>query len=573
VFSKMLQGKTFPKLSLKADAFHQTIVNSEINLKETQEAEEIFLLEQEWSRLLVKYPEDFVAMLAPSGLLLKVSENSKEIVGSRPDQLIGVNITNFIHINELTNFYDQLNLVVNAGRTAILTHQFKTSAGFIELETTLYTFFPRLMGDSRCVMLLSKRLPNMKEINNPDSLSVMNKQPIPIKFISRLTLDGIFTYVSPSITGILGYQPNELLGTSTYEYFHVDELQKLSQVHLTVKASLGEQVSVLHQFKRKDGSFASVETTFNVFLNPVSGNPECILCSTSDMSKSRDSNQKGAGYDQTGIPAEMEEQDKAGLVAKLRAEVHQLRELLLERTSEIERLRQERENSVDDSDKKRRKRKVRTDLQCEQCGTKESPEWRKGPTGNQTLCNACGLRFAKKSRTKKLQSDGRDQSPLSYSYENLGENSSEKLNNSKREKSNPLSPSPLLTSPNIIAANPNPQLATSFQKQLQQLQYQQLQQLHQLQKQLQQQKQEQSPSQQKSSQSSSQIPQLPQLASLSHLPSPAQQSLQQQQQLQQLQQQLLVQYSQSTTNQQQMKIKREPNQKELQKVGKSKQDS
>jgi hypothetical protein len=36
VFSKMLQGKTFPKLSLKADAFHQTIVNSEINLKETQ---------------------------------------------------------------------------------------------------------------------------------------------------------------------------------------------------------------------------------------------------------------------------------------------------------------------------------------------------------------------------------------------------------------------------------------------------------------------------------------------------------------------------------------------------------
>lgn len=29
---------------------------------------------------------------------------------------------------------------------------------------------------------------------------------------------------------------------------------------------------------------------------------------------------------------------------------------------------------------------------CESCGTVNSPEWRKGPTGNKTLCNACGER-------------------------------------------------------------------------------------------------------------------------------------------------------------------------------------
>ncbi|KAJ3207986.1 blue light receptor [Dinochytrium kinnereticum] len=32
---------------------------------------------------------------------------------------------------------------------------------------------------------------------------------------------------------------------------------------------------------------------------------------------------------------------------------------------------------------------------CEHCHTFESPEWRRGPTGPKTLCNACGLRYAR----------------------------------------------------------------------------------------------------------------------------------------------------------------------------------
>ena len=35
---------------------------------------------------------------------------------------------------------------------------------------------------------------------------------------------------------------------------------------------------------------------------------------------------------------------------------------------------------------------------CTTCGRTDSPEWRKGPRGPKTLCNACGLRWAKKVR-------------------------------------------------------------------------------------------------------------------------------------------------------------------------------
>ncbi|PCH37731.1 hypothetical protein WOLCODRAFT_135811 [Wolfiporia cocos MD-104 SS10] len=47
---------------------------------------------------------------------------------------------------------------------------------------------------------------------------------------------------------------------------------------------------------------------------------------------------------------------------------------------------------------------------CVTCGRTDSPEWRKGPLGPKTLCNACGLRWAKKVRTDKTGSleDGGD---------------------------------------------------------------------------------------------------------------------------------------------------------------------
>lgn len=43
---------------------------------------------------------------------------------------------------------------------------------------------------------------------------------------------------------------------------------------------------------------------------------------------------------------------------------------------------------------------LRKRYQCGQCGSKKTPEWRSGPAGSRTLCNACGLFFAK--LTKKM---------------------------------------------------------------------------------------------------------------------------------------------------------------------------
>ncbi|KAJ1985530.1 hypothetical protein H4R33_003970 [Dimargaris cristalligena] len=57
---------------------------------------------------------------------------------------------------------------------------------------------------------------------------------------------------------------------------------------------------------------------------------------------------------------------------------------------------------------RRKKRRTKTEALehvCTDCGTVESPEWRKGPQGPKTLCNACGLRWAKKNKKIDLPLD------------------------------------------------------------------------------------------------------------------------------------------------------------------------
>ncbi|KAH8831227.1 white collar 2 type of transcription factor [Flagelloscypha sp. PMI_526] len=54
--------------------------------------------------------------------------------------------------------------------------------------------------------------------------------------------------------------------------------------------------------------------------------------------------------------------------------------------------------------KRRKRRKLAAAEEqhvCSACGRTDSPEWRKGPMGPKTLCNACGLRYAKTQKQNK----------------------------------------------------------------------------------------------------------------------------------------------------------------------------
>ncbi|KAL8952246.1 MAG: hypothetical protein Q9222_001832 [Ikaeria aurantiellina] len=64
---------------------------------------------------------------------------------------------------------------------------------------------------------------------------------------------------------------------------------------------------------------------------------------------------------------------------------------------------------------KKKKLKVADEYVCTDCGTLDSPEWRKGPNGPKTLCNACGLRWAKKEKKRSVSGQPIPSLPTGFS--------------------------------------------------------------------------------------------------------------------------------------------------------------
>ncbi|MEE6498891.1 hypothetical protein FKM82_003247 [Ascaphus truei] len=104
------------------------------------------------------------------------------------------------------------------------------------------------------------------------------------EYVSRHAIDGKFVFVDQRATAILGYLPQELLGTSCYEYFHHDDINHLAECHKQVLQTREKITTNCFKFKIKDGSFIALKSRWFSFMNPWTKEVEYIVSTNTVVS-------------------------------------------------------------------------------------------------------------------------------------------------------------------------------------------------------------------------------------------------------------------------------------------------
>ncbi|TKX83506.1 PAS domain S-box protein, partial [Halorubrum sp. SS5] len=78
--------------------------------------------------------------------------------------------------------------------------------------------------------------------------------------VALLSVDGEYTYVNAAAEEILGFEPDELVGTNAFGYIHPDERERVRRTfEEAVEAAEFTEVTAEYRHRAEDGSWVWLE--------------------------------------------------------------------------------------------------------------------------------------------------------------------------------------------------------------------------------------------------------------------------------------------------------------------------
>uniref|UniRef100_A0A671MLV7 Circadian locomoter output cycles protein kaput n=1 Tax=Sinocyclocheilus anshuiensis TaxID=1608454 RepID=A0A671MLV7_9TELE len=269
-----------------------------------------FLSNEEFTQLMLEALDGFFIVMLTDGNIIYTSESVTSLLEHLPSDLVDQNLLNFLPVGEHEEVYKALSshpdienlnsdYLRSKNQMEFCCHMLRGSVdpkkppvyeyvkfigNFKSLANSELPLATRngLEGilqhslqpafDDKVCLIATVRLTKPQFIKEMCMVEEPN-----VEFTSRHSLEWKFLLLDHRAPPIIGYMPFEVLGTSGYDYYHVDDLHSLAKCHEHLM-QFGKGKSCYYRFLTKGQQWIWLQTNYYITYHQWNSRPEFIVC-------------------------------------------------------------------------------------------------------------------------------------------------------------------------------------------------------------------------------------------------------------------------------------------------------
>ncbi|KAL8952022.1 MAG: hypothetical protein Q9222_002041 [Ikaeria aurantiellina] len=392
-----------------------------------------------WDKVLLENTDDVVHVLSLKGLFLYLSPSSRKVLEYDPSELVGTALSSVCHPSDIVPVTRELKDTSAGSGVNVVFRIRRKHNGYTWFESHGSLHLEQGKG-RKCIIMVGRERPVYALARSDlDSVGGIGESEL----WTKMSTSGMFLFVSSNVRSLLDRQPEDLVGTSAQALMRKDS--KLEFGKMLELARTGVQTTFKHDVQNKRGQTLQARTTIYPGDASKGQKPTFFVAQTrllkltrhssraaptaspqaeqksASSATSSSSHSASARTPQSSLPTLPVNQEGVTTSAggnglpigtqheALASEENVFDELKTTRSTSWQfelrqmekrnRLLAEELQGLLSSKKKRKRSHGAGYLQkdCANCHTRNTPEWRRGPSGNRDLCNSCGLRWAKEN--------------------------------------------------------------------------------------------------------------------------------------------------------------------------------
>ncbi len=235
------------------------------------EQDEIIVQSEQRFKALVQEGADMISIIDSNGKYIYTSPTTTAILGITPEEFDGNAVWDFIHPDDIERARGYMLRILTESK--VVAEPFRLKAKNKEwrwIETVLTN-----MLDNTAVLGIVANSRDITEQIEQDEKILQSEQRFKAlvqegsDLIGILDINGVYRYISPTSTTILGFTPEQLVGKNPFDFLHRDDVEKTLA---SLKKVVNEQKVLVEPFRFQNSKkeWRWIETVLtNMMDNPA----------------------------------------------------------------------------------------------------------------------------------------------------------------------------------------------------------------------------------------------------------------------------------------------------------------